>query len=234
MTCRVVFGGEDGAASTPTDFNMTDPGHPLWLYFLLVAGIIALPGMDMAFVLSSTLASGRRAGAAAVGGIVAGGLIHSAMGALGVGLVLLSAPRLFNALLLAGALYVGWLGLGLLRGASALLSVGDAPVRGSAATFARAVATCLLNPKAYVFMLAVFPQFLRTDQGPVALQAASLAAITAATQAGIYGVVAAAAARLRQGLTRTATAQVRLGRAVGGMLVLVACWTAWQGWQVAV
>lgn len=211
---------------------MTGAAHPLWLYFLLVAGIIALPGMDMAFVLSSTLANGRRAGVAAVGGIVTGGLIHSAMGALGVGLVLLSAPRLFNALLLAGALYVGWMGWSLLRGAGAMLSVGDAPQRAGHATFARAVATCLLNPKAYVFMLAVFPQFLRADQGPVLAQGLALAAITAATQGVIYGVVAASAARLRQALARSAQAQIRLGRAVGAGLLLMAVWTAWQGWQL--
>ncbi len=43
----------------------------LWLYFLLVFGIIALPGMDMAYVVASTVASGARGGVAAVAGIVA-------------------------------------------------------------------------------------------------------------------------------------------------------------------
>ena len=82
--------------------------HPssLWLYFVLVAGIIALPGMDMAFVLASALAGGRRAGMAAVGGIVAGGWLHVLLGALGIGLLLQAAPGLFQVLLVAGVLYL--------------------------------------------------------------------------------------------------------------------------------
>jgi len=203
----------------------------LWVYFVLVLGIIALPGMDMAFVLSSTLANGRRAGVAAVGGIVAGGLIHTAMGAFGVGLVLMSAPQLFNALLLAGAMYVAWMGMSLLRGAAALGEVADAPVRSTAATFWRAVLTCLLNPKAYVFMLAVFPQFLRLEHGPIAAQVVLLAMITAATQAVVYGGVAVSAADLRRRLGTSERTQKSLSRGVGAMLLLVAAWTVWQGWQ---
>jgi len=71
-------------------FDLSHTSH-FWLYFVLVAGIIALPGMDMAFVMASSLVDGRRAGAAAVAGIVAGGVIHVAMASLGVGLLLLMA-----------------------------------------------------------------------------------------------------------------------------------------------
>ncbi|MBB3149620.1 threonine/homoserine/homoserine lactone efflux protein [Phyllobacterium trifolii] len=42
--------------------------------------------------------------------------------------------------------------------------------------------TCLINPKAYLFMLAVYPQFLRPDFGPLAPQAAVMAAMTAGMQ----------------------------------------------------
>ena len=98
----------------------------LWLFALLVFGIVALPGMDMAFVLSSTLADGRRGGFAALAGIVAGGIAHTAMGTLGIGL--LQAPvnhlaRLYSsdfrligmdlqtsALLLAGGAFLGLAG----------------------------------------------------------------------------------------------------------------------------
>ena len=211
-------------------FELTQTSH-LWLYFMLVAGIVVLPGMDMAFVMASALVDGRRAGAAAVAGIVAGGMIHVALGALGVGLVLLSAPRLFNALLLAGSLYVAWMGVSLLRGASALGSVREEASRPLHATWGRAVLTCLLNPKAYVFMLAVFPQFLRAEYGSIAAQTTVLAAITSGTQVLVYGSVAAGAVGLKGWLQGHARGQVLLGRVVGGLLVGVAVWTAWQGWQ---
>jgi threonine/homoserine/homoserine lactone efflux protein len=212
------------------DIALTQTSH-LWLYFLLVAGIIILPGMDMAYVLGSTLVDGRRAGAAAVSGVVAGGVIHVAMSGLGVGLLLVSAPRVFNALLIAGALYVGWMGWTLMRHASAFGELRDEASRPLHRTFARAVVTCLLNPKAYVFMLAVFPQFLRVEYGSLALQCVVLALITAATQVVVYGAVALAASRMRGWLGAHGAAQVALGRSVGLMLWAVAAWAAVEGWR---
>lgn len=204
---------------------------PLWLFALLVFGIIVLPGMDMAFVLSSTLADGRRAGFAAVAGIVAGGLVHVVMGMLGVGLLLQLAPGAFNALLLAGAAYVGWMGLGLWRRPGALGTVPDAPSRPAGRTFLRAAATCLLNPKAYVFMVAVFPQFLRPGGTPLALQALVLWCVIALNQLAIYGAVALGAGGLRRWLGRSAAHQARVAQGVGALLLATAAWTAWQGWQ---
>lgn len=205
------------------------------LYFALVGGVILLPGMDMAFVLASALARGRLAGLVAVAGMVAGGAVHLAMGALGAGLLLLSAPTLYNGVLLAGAIYMAWLGVSLWRSAEAIgLPRDSGPadrLRGHAATFGAALATCLLNPKAYVFMLAVFPQFLRPGQGPVLAQALVLGSITAATQAGVYGGVALAASRLRGALQANPQAPRRLGRGVAVLFVTAAAVTLWQGWQ---
>ena len=192
--------------------ELTQTSH-FGLYFLLVAGIVILPGMDMAFVMASALADGRRAGLAAVSGLVVGGMIHVAMSALGIGLLLIAAPRLFNAVLVTGAIYLGWIGVSLWRGAAALGEVGAATMRRPlTAVFGRAVATCLLNPKAYVFMLAVFPQFLRPEYGSVVAQSLVLALITASTQAVVYGAVALAAARVGRLLSANATAQRRLGQ----------------------
>ena len=201
---------------------------PLWLYFLLVAGIIALPGMDMAFVLASALAGGRRSGLAAVGGLVAGGWIHVAFGALGIGLLLQAAPGALQALLVAGSAYVAWIGWTLLRGATALGEQATA-ARPAGATFGRAVATCLLNPKAYLFTLAVFPQFLRGGAAAVGPQMLAMAAITSATQLAIYGGLAIAAGRARGWLRGNPATQRALGRGVGVLLMLAAAWTFAHG-----
>jgi arginine exporter protein ArgO len=138
--------------------QLTQTSH-YWLYFVLVAGIIVLPGMDMAFVMASSLVDGRKAGAAAVAGIVMGGVIHVLMSALGVGLLLVSAPRLFNGLLILGSLYVAWMGGFLIHGATALSDVKSESPRSTLATFFRALTTCLLNPKAYVSCLPYFHNF---------------------------------------------------------------------------
>src|SRR5688572_19462099 len=152
----------------------------LWLFALLVFGIVALPGMDMAFVLSSTLADGRRGGFAALAGIVAGGIAHTAMGTLGIGLLLQTFPAAFNALLVAGALYVAWIGWNLWRAPGALGHVDAGASRSAGQTFFRALVTCLLNPKAYVFTVAVFPQFIHPERGSLLAQALAMCVIVIA------------------------------------------------------
>lgn len=204
---------------------------PLAVFAVLVFGIIVLPGMDMAFVAASALLGGRPAGFAAVGGIVAGGAVHVAAGALGLGLLLQHAPAAFNALLLAGAAYLFWLGLGLLRSSSALLVIGPAAPRGAWQTFGRAAATCLLNPKAYVFTVAVVPPFLRVAPEAIVGRVVALGAIVTLTQAAVYGAVVVGATGLRGWLADSASRQVAAARAVGALFVAMAAWTLWQGWR---
>ncbi len=205
----------------------------LWLYAVLVFGIIVLPGMDMAFVLASTLVDGRRSGAAAVAGTVLGGMVHVAMSALGIGLLLQHFPLAFNALLLAGSLYVAWMGYGLLRNTQALSEVQGQPSRSLRSTFVRATLTCLMNPKAYIFMLAVFPQFIRPQLGQIAAQSIALGSITAVVQIAIYGGVALAAAQLQVWLRGSSKSQTAFSHWLGGLLVLTAVWTLWMGWRMA-
>lgn len=203
----------------------------LWLYGVLVFGIILLPGMDMAFVLASALADGARAGLAAVAGMVVGGFVHVLASALGVGLLLQAWPALFNALLVAGGLYVGWMGWQLWRGAGALGPVQAGASRPLPATFGRAVLTCLMNPKAYLFCLAVVPQFIKPEWGRIALQGLVLFLIGALAQVLVYGGMALAAGRMRGWLAGSAAAQVATGRAVGALLVATAAWTLASGWR---
>jgi len=205
----------------------------LWLFALLVFGIIAMPGMDMAFVLSSALADGRRGGMAALGGIVAGGFAHVLMGAAGIALLLQAVPAAYNALLLAGAAYVGWIAWNLWRHPGALADVPTAAPRSPRQTFGRALATCLLNPKAYIFTVAVFPQFLRPGEVPLAVQATAMWLIVAATQVLVYGAVALGADGLRRRLLRSERAQHRLARNVALLLAGTALWSLWHGWPGA-
>jgi len=209
---------------------MSDAAH-LWLYFAVVFGVVVLPGLDMAFVLASSLTGGRRAGMAAVAGIVAGGVCHMVMASLGLAVVLRVAPRAFNALLLAGTLYVAWIGVSLWRGGASLGNTSGTVPRSGLATFRQGALTSLLNPKAYVFMLAIFPQFVRPERGPIWEQTFVLWLITAATQIGVYGVLGLVAARVRACLAATPSAGAAAGRAVGALLVLAAVFTGWEGWR---
>ncbi|KNY35922.1 MULTISPECIES: LysE family translocator [unclassified Agrobacterium] len=200
----------------------------LWLFFLLLFGIIILPGMDMLFVLASALTGGRKTGLSAASGMSAGGIVHSLYGAAGVGLLATWMPSLFLPLLIAGAAYMVWIGIGLMR--SAIVVNGD-EAQASASVkkaFWRAVLTCLSNPKAYLFMMAVYPQFLKPAYGPIWMQGLVMGAMVAATQFTVYGALALTADKSRQWLVSSPGATIFIGRAAGFMLVAAALLTFWE------
>lgn len=203
----------------------------LWIFFLLVLGVVLLPGLDMAVILASALVGGRPAGLAAVAGVIFGGFFHVLMASTGIAVLLTVLPSAFNALLLVGAAYIVWIGVGVIR-SGAMLGINDnGPRRTLPATFRQAALTNLLNPKAYVFMLAVFPQFLRPEQGQLWAQVLALGLIIAATQAGVYGALALGADRARGWLLANRNASLLISRGIGLCLVLAGVWTGIAGWR---
>lgn len=205
----------------------------LWLFFVLVFGVVLLPGLDMAFVMASALVGGRRSGLMATAGIVAGGICHVVMGALGIMAVLRLMPVLFNVMLIAGALYIAWIGIGLLRSEAAFAALPNAQPRAQLATFRQGMLTSLLNPKAYLFMLAIFPQFFKPAYGALWTQATVLWLIIAITQIAVYGGMAMAGDRVRAWLASRPAANAWLARSVGAVLMATALYTAWSGWRGA-
>lgn len=203
----------------------------LWLFSGVVLAVVLLPGMDMAYIAGSSLVGGRRQGLLALTGVVAGGICHVLAAALGIGLLLQLVPGLFNTVLLAGAVYLAWIAWSLLRSRGAATLAADAPRLAPSATVLRGALTSLLNPKAYLFMLAVFPQFIDPQRGPVWLQALVLWLIIAVMQTLVYGPLALAAAGARQWLAQRPSAGLVLNRVVGTVLLLTALWTAAAGWR---
>src|ERR1700691_581092 len=137
--------------------------HSLWLYFLLVLAIVAVPGMDMACVVSSAWAGGARGAAAAIAGIVAGGVVHVLTATIGITALLASFPSMLRVLALLGAAYMAWVGWQFLRMRPAVDVVEAQAVLPGRAVFRYGAMTCLANPNAYAFMLAVFTSLLHSD-----------------------------------------------------------------------
>lgn len=203
----------------------------LWLFFLVVLAVVLLPGMDMAYIAGSSMVGGRRQGLLALCGVVAGGICHVLAAALGIGLLLQLVPGLFNAMLFAGAGYLGWIAWTLLRSRDAAALRADAPSLSPGDAVLRGALTSLLNPKAHLFMLAVFPQFIDPRKGTVWLQALVLWLVIAVTQTLVYGPLALAAAGAREWLSQRPATGLRLNRMVGTVLLLAALWTAAAGWR---
>lgn len=200
----------------------------LWLFLVLLFGIIIVPGLDMLFVMANALTNGRSAGFAATAGIMAGGAVHTLYGALGAGLIARWLPWLFAPMLVAGAAYMIWIGYTLMRSSITVDAVGRSDSRSLRTAFRQGALTCLINPKAYMFVLAVYPQFVRPEYGPVWQQALVMGVMTALMQLLVYGAVALAAGRSRDALIANPAATILVGRGAGLLLVVAAAVMLWQ------
>lgn len=199
----------------------------LWLYFLAVLAVILLPGMDMAYVMASSLSGGRRGAVSSVLGIASGGAIHVVVGATGMAALMLAFPDLFRVMLVLGTLYLLWIGWGIWQSANAAPSQEAVALPSNGKIYWRAVTTCLLNPKAYAFTFALFPAFLRNDTRSLVAQTLAMALITVGTQALVYGTVAAVAVRARDVIQAR---QSLIARTMGALLMVSALLTATQAW----
>ena len=206
-----------------------DYAQALWLYLILLFGIIVVPGMDMFFVLANALTRGRKAGFAAVAGIMLGGAVHTLFGALAVGVLTQLPTMLFQAMILVGAAYMAWIGYTLLRSSITVDTIGGATARSDRVIFRQGLVTCLLNPKAYLFVLAVFPQFMRPEYGPIWSQALVMGLMTVVMQFLIYGGLALAAGKGRDALVGHPEVTIWIGRGAGALFVAAALFTAWHG-----
>ncbi|RAX43089.1 LysE family translocator [Rhizobium tropici] len=204
----------------------------LWLFFILLLGIIIVPGMDMLFVLANSLTGGSNRGLAATGGIMLGGAVHSLNGAIGIGLLMHFVPILFNPLLIAGGAYMAFIGYTLMRSSITVGGEGPAGSRSAWKAFRQGAVTCLINPKAYLFIFAVYPQFLKPDYGPMWIQAVIMGAMTIAMQFAVYGGLAITAGRSRDLLVANPRATAFAGRAAGLLLVAVSVFTVWEGLKI--
>ena len=129
-----------------------------WLTVIAVTSLAVIsPGPDFAMVSRNSVLISRRAGVLTALGIGAGVLLHVTYTLAGIGLALQQSPALFQALRLAGAAWLVWLGLGMLRSTAGPL---DAPtgLTGDLTALRRGFLTNALNPKTTVFILSLFLQ----------------------------------------------------------------------------
>jgi threonine/homoserine/homoserine lactone efflux protein len=154
---------------------MTDTHH--FLLFLTAAVVLAItPGPGIFYVLARTLAGGRREGIESALGTFFGGLFHVVAAALGVSAVLAASAVAFHTVKYAGAAYLVWLGIRMIRSRNAEIpTAGAAPAQGS---FRQGILTEALNPKTALFFLSFIPQFIAAGRGHIFSQFLLLGAIS--------------------------------------------------------
>ncbi|GAA2691594.1 leucine efflux protein LeuE [Streptomyces lunalinharesii] len=152
-------------------------------YLVGLALIVLLPGPNSLYVVSVAARRGRRVAYRAAAGVLCGDTVLMTLSAGGVASLLTTSPVLFGIVKFVGAGYLTWLAVGMLRGAwslwrdgrarralrdeAARQAAGEAPAAAAGAPkatverpFRRALVVSLLNPKAILFFISFFVQFV--------------------------------------------------------------------------
>ncbi|NED96694.1 leucine efflux protein LeuE [Phytoactinopolyspora alkaliphila] len=146
-------------------------------YLVGLALVILMPGPNSLYVLSVAARRGTRPGYQAAGGVFCGDTVLMVLSAAGVASLLQASAAAFSVVKFLGAGYLTWLAIGMLRGAwsvwrrpsvpargsvaeASVVTAGDASARPAERPYRRALVASLLNPKAILFFVAFFVQFV--------------------------------------------------------------------------
>ncbi|MBG0828631.1 leucine efflux protein LeuE [Planomonospora sp. ID67723] len=137
----------------------------IWTYVAGAFFIILLPGPNSLYVLTTAARRGVRQGYLGAAGVFVGDTVLMALAAAGAAAVLKTNVVLFTVVKYAGAAYLAWMGLQMLRGAWRSWRAPEAQAEAEALEaasnpFRRALIVSLLNPKAILFLITFFVQFV--------------------------------------------------------------------------
>ena len=166
-------------------------------FLLFMAGSLALnvtPGPDMTFVLAQSASRGPRAGVAAALGIGTGTFFHMTLAAFGLAALFKVYPLAFDTVRYAGAAYLVWIAVGMIRRPPHLDPAAEAISVSTA--FRQGIVTNIMNPKVAIFFIAFLPQFVDRSAGPAWLQILVLGICFDIGGTAVNSLVALGSARL--------------------------------------
>jgi leucine efflux protein len=203
-------------------YGVTD----LWTYVIGAFGIILLPGPNSLYVLSVATARGVKAGYQGAFGVFVGDTVLLILTALGAAGLLRSNPGLFLVVKYLGAAYLAYVGINLMVAAVRKWRSTDtaaAPAAESAANmqhpFKRALVISLLNPKAILFLLSFFVQFIDPTYETPAVPFLILSSIIMVFSALYLSALIFLGARLAQAFRTRKRLTASLSSAVGGLFL---------------
>jgi threonine/homoserine/homoserine lactone efflux protein len=163
--------------------------------FALVAlALVLTPGPNMVYLISRSISQGRAAGLVSLGGVALGFVFYVLCAAFGITALVLAIPYAYDALRLAGALYLLWLAWQAVRpGGRSPFQVSVLPKDSPRRLFLMGFMTNLLNPKIAILYLSLLPQFISPQNGHVFLQLLVLGAIQIAISVAVNAAIAVTA-----------------------------------------
>jgi leucine efflux protein len=203
-------------------YGVTD----LWTYVLGALGIILLPGPNSLYVLAVATARGVRAGYQGALGVFVGDTVLLLLTALGAASLLRTYPALFMVVKYAGAGYLAWLGVNLIwaaiqkwRSGAETMPETTAVAENMQNPFKRALFISLLNPKAILFLLSFFVQFIDPSYPTPAVPFLILSAVVLVFSFTYLSALIFLGARLAQGFSKRKRLSASLSSGVGGLFI---------------
>lgn len=146
-------------------------------FVAVVIGLFLIPGPAVLLTVARTIQSGRKAGIITGLGIAAGDFIHTIFAAVGLSAVLMTSASAFNAVKLAGAVYLFYMGIRAVLTKASSSKMEKASSDSTSRLFSQAILAEMLNPKTALFFLAFLPQFVDPARGASIFQFLTLGAI---------------------------------------------------------
>jgi threonine/homoserine/homoserine lactone efflux protein len=196
--------------------------YSYWLLFLSAAIAINItPGPAMVYILSRTIAQGRKIGIASSLGVCSGSLVHIFAAAFGLSAILATSAMSFSIVKYVGAAYLIYLGIRALK--SKRISFDNPVNLQEHSTFWKAfrqgVLIDILNPKVAIFFMAFLPQFVRPELGHAPGQILILGFLVILIGMVIESVLVLTAARTTIFFRNNSQFFTLLDRILGSMLI---------------
>ena len=193
-----------------------------WLLFLSTAfALNVAPGPDLLYILTKTVANGKRVGIASALGVCTGALFHVVAASIGLSAILVSSSLAFTIVKYIGAGYLLYLAYQSFRSVGTSLNVSQEtrPKESAWAAFKQGVLVDILNPKVAIFFMAFLPQFIRDGHGSVPIQLMYLGLLVVAVAVFVEVLYVLAASKLTEKIRSSKKLSVWLDRTVGTVFV---------------
>jgi RhtB (resistance to homoserine/threonine) family protein len=161
-----------------------------WLipYIAVSLIIVLIPGQDMIFVMTQSIASGVKAGIKTVLGSITGTFVHTLLAAVGLSIIFQKSIIAFTILKIVGVLYLLFLAYQSFREKSEPLELTEKAQQQH--HFRKGFVSNLTNPKVAIFFITFLPQFVNSSLGHVSLQMVLFGIIFIAETLIIFSLIA--------------------------------------------
>ncbi len=193
-----------------------------WLIFLSAAIAINIsPGPDMIYIISRTIAQGRKVGFASSLGVCTGALVHVFAAGLGLSAILATSVFAFSVVKYIGAAYLVYLGIKALRSKGTTFDVSTKKTFDTTPwqAFRQGAMVDILNPKVAIFFMAFLPQFVRPELGHTSIQIIGLGILVILTAIVVEFSIVLTAAKTTNFFRRNRKFSVWLDRVLGSVLI---------------